>query len=98
MSFNNNFYSFFQTATKQNLLKILLDNGWICKHTDNERIEIINEWSELTIYEWDKLVQLNGVLINTPDSFNRLVKIFKDLNINFQAEVYDENGNLISSI
>lgn len=93
----NNFYSFFESFSRNRLHIILLRHGWITVHEDNERIELSNEWSDLTICVWDNVVQLNGRLCKGLLSYNSLTTIFGSEGARFQSEIYDENGSLLAA-
>ena len=93
----NNFYSYFETLTKNGLHTILMQHGWTTEYEGKDRIEIVNQWSELTIEEWDNVVQMNGLLKNGITSYNTLTKIFEDLGTRFQSELYADNKNLLAS-
>lgn len=90
-----NFYSTFDSPTKQELKKLLEQNGWISRKESWEDFELTNEWSELSLLAEETNPLLTGTIKNPKTNYKILISLFYKAEAKFTAELYDENKILI---
>lgn len=92
----SNFYSVVFTKTIEEIKDVLENNGWKIRNSSWTEFECHNEWSELHLSNHENEVLLNGSIANA--SLENIISLFKTIDAKFQAELYDENKNIISEI
>lgn len=91
-----NFYSSFDNKSPKELKELLERNGWKSRKESWEDFELYNQWSELNLLKDNNNSLLKGS-IKTNENYETLLDIFRKESVKFLAELYDENGELITS-
>ena len=90
-----NFYSSFDSPTKDGLKRLLEQNGWTSRKESWEDFELTNDWSEFNLLADERQPLLTGTIQKPETNYKILVDIFRKADAKFSAELYDKNKTLI---
>lgn len=91
----DNFYSFFTNVTKTKIRVILESTEWTIRKESWNDFEFVNEWSELHLASEESSPILSGVITDPETNFQKLIDVFKNFQVNFQAELYDKEQVIV---
>nr|WP_294937204.1 hypothetical protein [uncultured Flavobacterium sp.] len=90
-----NFYASINFPTKNEVKKLLEQNGWKTRKESWEDFECTNEWSELNLLADENNPILKGILLNPEINYKKMVQLLYYFGAKFQAELYDEDNVLL---
>ena len=79
-----NFYSSFDSPTKQELKRLLEQNGWASRKESRQDFELTNEWSEFNLLADETKPLLTGTIKDPENNYKALIDLFRNSKLNFQ--------------
>lgn len=90
-----NFYSSFESPTKQKLKELLEQNGWKSRKESWNDFELTNDWCELNLIADETKPLLKGTIKDPKTNYKNLIEFLRQSGAKFSAELYDEKNVLI---
>jgi hypothetical protein len=90
---SNFFCNIDSPVSKVEIIDCFASQGWQVRKTTWEDFELRCLWAELVLESHDPVL-LHGLLM--ADKFDELLTLLSGLNIAYRAELYDEEGMLIT--
>lgn len=94
---DNNVYGFMHNASDlESLAHAFAQLGWSARRSAEDEYKVECSWCQLNLFDSGGMPKFSGVV--EPTQVNELADTFRSLNVDYEIELYDVQGELLRTI